>query len=439
MSDGAAREISSDGSRIGQVVLERYEITRELASGGMGNVYEARHRRIGRRFAVKFLRADLGSDKKTLARFEQEAITAGGLENDNICAIVDVGTAPDGAPCLVMEYLDGENLADLLEAEGALPIPRAVEIVRQVCRGLSVAHRQHVIHRDLKPRNLIVCRLSDGSDLVKIVDFGIAKLRGPRTGEGTNTTTGATLGTPHYMAPEQARGEKTLDERTDIYALGVILYELLTGEKPHPGDSYNAIIYHILSKDPVPVAELREEVPEGLAAIVHRAMGLEPATRFSTAQELERALRPYSPGADPGLAPEAATQRAIAADADSTGFSGVRTARRRSFVPLLTFASGGLLGIVAGVLVSPGRAVNEPAAPSAAPEIARLEPAPLAGASASGTEQSSVPKPPVSVAPAVESAPAARKSSPRVGVRPPPDKSRPAPKGQGFDYNNPYQ
>ncbi len=210
-------------------------MVRLLGSGGMGEVYEAQHSSIGRRFAIKFLHPLLAGNSEVVARFQREAQAAGGLENENIAAVVDIGTADDGAPYLVMEYLEGEDLAHLLVRGGPLPVPRAAYIIIQACRGLAAAHSRGIVHRDLKPENLFICKRNDGSDLVKVLDFGIAKLHTGRPGTGL-TQTGTTMGTPFYMSLEQARGAKEVDHRTDIYALGVILYEILSGTKPHPGE-----------------------------------------------------------------------------------------------------------------------------------------------------------------------------------------------------------
>jgi serine/threonine protein kinase len=241
-------------TRVGRTAGGKYRLVRLLGSGGMGEVYEAQHAAIGRRFAIKFLHSLLASNGESVARFQREAQAAGGLENENIAAVVDIGTADDGAPFLVMEYLDGEDLAKLLVRSGPLSVPRAAYIIIQACRGLAAAHSRGIVHRDLKPENLFICKRNDGSDLVKVLDFGIAKLHTGRLGTGI-TQTGTTMGTPFYMSLEQARGAKEVDHRTDIYALGVILYEILSGAKPHPGESYNEILYHVLSKEPAPLAE----------------------------------------------------------------------------------------------------------------------------------------------------------------------------------------
>jgi serine/threonine-protein kinase len=280
-------------TRVGRTAGGKYRLVRLLGSGGMGEVYEAQHSAIGRRFAIKFLHSLLASNGESVARFQREAQAAGGLENENIAAVVDIGTADDGAPFLVMEYLEGEDLAKLLVRGGPLSVPRAAYIIIQACRGLAAAHSRGIVHRDLKPENLFICKRNDGSDLVKVLDFGIAKLHTGRLGTSI-TQTGTTMGTPYYMSLEQARGAREVDHRTDIYALGVILYEILSGAKPHPGESYNEILYHVLSKDPAPLDSMRPGLPPGLSEVVCKAMARETDDRYASAADFTAALIPFA-------------------------------------------------------------------------------------------------------------------------------------------------
>jgi serine/threonine-protein kinase len=296
MSEGpeaAEAETVSADSRIGRVIADKYRILRLLGRGGMGEVYEARHVVVGRRFALKFLREHLNRSRDSLSRFLREAQAAGALDSEHIAAVLDFDTAADGSPFLVMEYLAGESLAALLAREGPLPVPRAIAILIQVCSGLDVAHRAGIVHRDLKPDNLFVMQLPNGAELIKILDFGIAKLTDPGS-DGAITSSGAILGTPFYMAPEQARGEKSVDFRADIYALGVIAYELLSGAKPHPGEGYNAILAHILTQPVAPLARLRPALDRALVAVIERALASEPARRQTSIAELGNDLSPYA-------------------------------------------------------------------------------------------------------------------------------------------------
>ena len=279
--------------RSGEVVGGKYRIGRFLASGGMGSVYEAQHTLVKRRFAVKFLHPDLAQRRDLLARFQREAEAAGALESENVAASVDLGIAGDGSPYIVMEYLVGESLELLLERSGQLALERATDLVAQACRGVQAAHALGIVHRDLKPHNLFVCRREDGTDLVKVLDFGVAKLEVVEKSSAA-TRTGTVLGTPAYMSPEQARGEKDVDHHADIYALGAILYELLSGKKPHPGESHNAVLHHIATQPAVPLDSVAPGLPAELVELVARALSGDLAARPASAEALAQALAPWA-------------------------------------------------------------------------------------------------------------------------------------------------
>jgi serine/threonine-protein kinase len=283
----------TEPNRVDEVVGGKYRIVRFLASGGMGSVYEAHHTVVHRRFAVKFLHHDLALRRELLARFQREAEAAGALESEHVAAAVDFGIAADGAPYIVFEYLGGESLEHLLEREGRLPIERATHLVQQACRGIQAAHAAGIVHRDLKPHNLFVSRREDGADLLKVLDFGVAKLEFLEKSDAA-TRTGTVLGTPSYMSPEQARGEKNVDHLSDVYALGAILYELLSGKKPHPGDSHNAILHHIATQPALPLARAQQGLPDLLAAIVDAALAHDPVARPESAEALAVALAPWA-------------------------------------------------------------------------------------------------------------------------------------------------
>jgi endoglucanase len=284
---------ASEADRIGELAGGKYRVVRLLAKGGMGVVYEAQHAVLRRRFAIKFLRRDLAERRDILTRFQREAEAAGALENENVAAAVDFGIAEDGTPYIVMEYLVGESLAALLAREGRLPVARAADIIVQACRGVAAAHAAEIVHRDLKPQNLFVSRRDDGTDLVKVLDFGVAKLQALDEASAS-TRTGTMLGTAAYMAPEQARGEKTVDARADIYALGAILYELLSEKRPHPGDSQNAILHHIATHPAVPLESVQPQLPAALLDVVGRALTSDPAARPLSAEALGRELAPLA-------------------------------------------------------------------------------------------------------------------------------------------------
>ena len=275
-------------SRLGDLLANKYRLMSILGVGGMGVVYAARHELVGRRFAIKVLHASALHHPASLRRFRREAQAAGSIENEHIAAVTDFGTANDGTAFLVMEFLQGEDLSHTLAREGPLSVERALGIALQVCRGLAAAHAQGIVHRDLKPANLFLCRREDGSELVKLLDFGIAKLQAK--GAESTTRTGAMIGTPYYMPPEQARGRRDLDHRADIYALGTVLYELLSGEKAHPGDSYNEILYHVLMETPRPLCGIRLELEPELCDVIERAMASDADDRYASVDELARGL-----------------------------------------------------------------------------------------------------------------------------------------------------
>jgi serine/threonine protein kinase len=283
----------TEPNRLDELVGGKYRVVRFLAAGGMGSVYEAQHTVVRRRFAVKFLHHELALRRELLARFQREAEAAGALESENVAAAIDFGIATDGAPYIVLEYLVGESLELLLEREGRLPVERATNIVQQACRGVQAAHAAGIVHRDLKPHNLFVCRREDGTDLVKVLDFGVAKLELLEKGAAA-TRTGTVLGTPSYMSPEQARGEKSIDVHSDVYALGAILYELLSGKKPHPGDSHNAILHHIATQPALPLAPAAPNLPQALVTVVEGALAQEPTARPASADALAAALAPWA-------------------------------------------------------------------------------------------------------------------------------------------------
>ena len=283
----------SQTSRIGDLVGEKYRILRVIAEGGMGVVYEAQHAVVKRRFAVKFLRSDLADRRDLLTRFHREAQAAGALESENIAAAIDFGILADGTPYIVMEHLVGESLGSLLAREGFLPVGRAVDICLQACRGMEAAHASGIVHRDLKPENLFLCRREDGTDLVKVLDFGIAKLEQIELNNAA-TRTGTILGTPAYMSPEQARGDKSIDHRTDVYGLAAILFEMLSGKKPHPGDSHNAVLHHIATQPALSLHSVQSDLPAPLVDTVERALSCDRNQRHSSVEELGHALAPFA-------------------------------------------------------------------------------------------------------------------------------------------------
>jgi TolB-like protein len=264
---------------IGQIV-SHYRITRQLGAGGMGVVYEARDLKLDRAVALKFLPPELTRDPEAKARFVHEARAASALDHPNICTIHEINETDDGRLFIAMACYEGETLKQRI-ARGPLPLDEAIDIVQQVTRGLAKAHEQEIVHRDIKPANIFITK--DG--LVKIVDFGLAKL----AGQTRMTRTGSALGTVAYMSPEQARGAE-VGPPTDIWSLGVVCYEMLTGQLPFPGDRNEAVIYSILSTDPVPLSGLRSGLAPRLEQIIERCLEKDPLRRYANATELLTAI-----------------------------------------------------------------------------------------------------------------------------------------------------
>jgi serine/threonine-protein kinase len=269
---GVAAEPLVPGSRIAQ-----YEILELLGASAMGEVYKARDQRLGRIVALKFLPADLARDPSARRRFLHEAQAVAQLDHPNVATIYEVGESEGGRAYLALAFYEGETLQRKLEG-GPLPLPEAVRIARQIARGLAAAHQRQIVHRDVKPANVVI--LPDGT--VKLLDFGLAKM----VGATSLTRLGASPGTPAYKSPEQTRGEK-VDRRSDLWALGVVLYEIVTGRQPFGGEYEQAVIYAILNETPRP---LDDSVPSELAEVIDRALAKELAARYSTAEELEEDL-----------------------------------------------------------------------------------------------------------------------------------------------------
>ena len=281
----------------------RYRIDALIAMGGMGAVYAGTHLLLHKRIAVKVLRADLQSKQSMVERFQREAIAASAIGHENIVSVTDMGTTPDGVAYLVMELLTGQNLADLIEADAPLNAALACDITLEILSGIAAAHHAGIVHRDLKPENIYLSHRPLGRDRVKILDFGVSRLSSGNqpTPDVRLTTTGMIMGTPRYMSPEQARGETTITHATDIYATGVILYEMLTREVPYGAQNYNILVHKILSAETVRLAHYRPDLPPGLIAAVERAMALDPMDRYNTAEEFGVAIAPFS--SNPSAAP----------------------------------------------------------------------------------------------------------------------------------------
>jgi len=267
---------------VGQVVADRYHVIKKLGEGGMGQVYLAEHVKMGRRSAIKVMNPSMVHDPDAVARFNREASNASRITHPNVCAIYDFGETPDGLIYLAMEFIEGEPLTDLLDREGALPVPRAVGIFLQVADALQAAHDLGIVHRDLKPDNIMLAQ-KKGGDQVKVVDFGIAKaVGGDETGQKV-TKTGLVVGTPEFMSPEQLSGD-TLDGRSDLYSLALVFYRMLAGKLPFEANSVQETMIKRLTDEPTTLAVGRPDLtfPAGLQAVLDTALTRTPGERYQS-------------------------------------------------------------------------------------------------------------------------------------------------------------
>jgi serine/threonine protein kinase len=281
---------------VGTTVGGKYQIDAVLGRGGMGAVFRATNRAIGKRVALKFLYRDAARDLDAVARFQREAEAASAVESAHIVQIFDSGSTDEGLPFLVMELLRGEDLRTRLKREGRLPVSEVIRIAGQVARGLRGAHEAGIVHRDLKPDNIYLCERDDDPMFVKIVDFGISKIARRSPTADTLTHQGVVLGTAFYMSPEQARAERDIDGRTDLFSLGAIMYEALAGRPPHVGTAYEAVLIDICTCDAPDVRQFAPEVPEAVAQLLAKALARDRDQRFANAQQLYDALAETAPG-----------------------------------------------------------------------------------------------------------------------------------------------
>jgi serine/threonine protein kinase len=432
---------------LGTVVDGRYEIRAVLGEGGMGVVYEARHRALGKRFALKALRKDLATDADIAARFMQEARTAAAVSHPGLVEITDFGRLPTGQPFFVMELLEGQSLATLIRRGGPIPAARAVDIVRQIAEALGAAHERSIVHRDLKPDNIYISADGSGQDRVTIVDFGLAKV----IGASRLTRAGMVFGTPHYMSPEQAMGEAT-DHRADVYALGIVMYEMFTGRVPFEADSYMGVLTKHMYMAPTPPSQLTGTAELGvLEDITLRCLEKKPDHRYASLRELthDLDLALQATGERPSAARQRrAIPRSLLADelelpSREEALAGPSRAAPKRYIgaPIIVIGSLFLAGI-AGVLAlrnsatsTPGQmtthagdaavvtGVDVPAAGTPLPIVSSEAAASLAAASSTpAAGASSAPSP---AKPAQKQAKIATRAAPRVHaiVAAPPQKA----------------
>jgi hypothetical protein len=288
--DGSTlRAKSPTADLVGQVVADRYHIIKKLGEGGMGAVYLGEHVKMGRKSAIKVMNPSMAGDPDAISRFNREAANASRISHPNVCQIYDFGETPDGTIYLAMEFIEGVALTAIIEREGALPAARAAKILKQAADALAAAHELGIVHRDLKPDNVMVVQGKNGADIVKVVDFGIAKaVAGDETGQKV-TKTGLVVGTPEYMSPEQLSGDK-LDGRSDIYSLGLVFYRMLTGVLPFQADSAQETMIKRLTDEPMSLAAARPDItfPPELQVVLDKALARLPADRYANAAQFGR-------------------------------------------------------------------------------------------------------------------------------------------------------
>jgi serine/threonine-protein kinase len=282
----------------GEVLADKYRVEKVLGTGGMGVVVQAWHLHFDERVAVKFLHAKAGASEENLARFEREARAAFKIKSEHVARVIDVGKLPDGAPFMVMEFLEGTDLGDLLSDRRRLPIDEAVNMVLQASEAVAEAHTLGIVHRDLKPENLFLSERADGSPTIKVLDFGLSKFDGSAASERRErslTSTAQVMGTPQYMSPEQWMSARDVGAATDQWALAVILYELITGAQPFNREQIAQLCTMVLNGDPPPMRQYLPTVPGALEAVILRALEKEPEDRWPNIGEFAVRLLDFAP------------------------------------------------------------------------------------------------------------------------------------------------
>ena len=327
--------------KIGETLLGKYRLDGVVGEGGMAVVYRAHDASRAGDVAIKVLRPEILAEPDLAARFDRETRAAGRLTGPHVARVYDVATTPAGLPFMVMELLQGHDLAEELDLRGPLPIDEAVEYVRQACAAMAEAHASGIVHRDLKPSNLYLCD-QGGARTVKVLDFGISKVL-DNEDDGRTTHADTSIGTPLYMSPEQVRSSKDVDLRTDVWSLGVILHEIIVGRPPFAGSTTNATAM-ILAQDPEVPSKLRRDVPAALDAVLFKALAKQASERYADTSALAAALLPFAaqePIAGDRLARvvnEAAANRAVR-QAPSTATSPTLIRPKRAVVAAIAAAS----------------------------------------------------------------------------------------------------
>jgi serine/threonine-protein kinase len=423
------------GLEPGSTFAGKYRIERRLGVGGMGAVFLATHLQLDELVAIKIVLPELSKHDEAVTRFLREARATIRIKSEHVARVMDVATTDDGTPYMVMEYLEGEDLGRRLE-RGPLPISEAVDAVLQVCVAIAQAHALGIVHRDLKPANMFAARGSDGATSIKVLDFGISKRE---DGVDPNLTrTQAVMGSPAYMAPEHLRSTKSADARSDIWSLGVVLYELCSGELPFAAETMAGLAIAIANDTPAALSELRDEVPPALEAAIHRCLAKSPGERFATIFELATALAPFGTPTGRSALQRIAAARPPAASQPDTTLAATDTVpseatataatwsrhtgafwrpRRLGIGAALVLGLGCLVGVWA---VARDRAETATATPPSDPP-ASAAPAPATAAPAPATASVARPQPSPStpLAPPTVSASAPRPARPPAVTTPP--------------------
>jgi serine/threonine protein kinase len=343
---------------IGSVLDGSYEVLSLIGHGGMGVVYKARHKLMDRIVAIKMLKAALVSDSMSVKRFQQEVKATGRLVHPHAITVYDFGISPEGLPYIVMDYLEGSSLSEVIKKDGQVEVDRCIKIVSEACEALAHAHKQGVVHRDLKPSNIVLTNYDDDPDFVKVVDFGVAKLvGGAAEGAQRLTQTGEVCGSPVYMSPEQCLGQE-LDFRSDIYSMGIVVYETLTGRLPLIGRTMVDTMSKHVSEMPQPFNKIRPDIyiPERLEQVVFRAMAKDPAKRHQSMEELRADLE-YAipkPGRNSSLRSTHASMAAYPPAAEPKGFS-----RKTAMMIAAIVAAAVAAGIALFAMIHSGAATQQ--------------------------------------------------------------------------------
>jgi serine/threonine-protein kinase len=412
---------------LGGVVAGKYRVERVIGFGGMGIVCAATHLELGTAVAIKFVRPERASEDRAVARFLTEARAAAQLQSQFACRVMDCGRLPSGSPYLVMEFLVGQDLRSMVNARGPLPSEEAVALGLQACEALAEAHSKHIVHRDIKPENLFIAEGPGGAHQLKVLDFGISKQLSPLATQRALTDSTESIGSPSHMSPEQMIDPAGVDSRTDIWSLGVVLYEILTGQLPFAGESGPQLCANVMTTQPIPPQAHHADIPEGLARVILRCLEKDRERRFRDVGELSQALQPFGGAAGAlaaarverifgrstisdaaALAANATADDAMPLPSGPVSIPGVprRGFGRRVSVAVVLLVATGLAAVAVRRVVAPVK--HEDSAP------APLQPS----ASALASEAELLPPPPAATSARVKAKPTAPHNIARPIARP---------------------